>query len=77
VRVSRLRLNKIRWRAEGGERRKEGRNSAQVGLLLWNAALGFTTEDDEGTGSVIIANRSVLEGRGCGALRNAVEIDPL
>ena len=67
----------MRWRAEGGERRKKGRNSAQVGLLLWNAALGFTTEDDEGTGSVIIANRGVLEGRGCGTLRNGIEIDPL
>ena len=67
----------IRWKLEEGERRKKGRNNAQVGSLLWNAALGFTTENDEGTGSVIIANRSILEGRGCGALKKAGEIDPL
>jgi len=67
----------IRWKLEEGERRKKGRNNAQVGSLLWNAALGFTTENDEGTRSVIIANRSILEGRGCGALKKAGEIDPL
>jgi len=54
-----------------GERNKEGRKDAQVGLLLRNATLGFTTENDEGTGSVIIANRSILEGRGCGTLKKA------
>jgi hypothetical protein len=77
VRVSRLRLRKIRWKLEEGKRSKGGRKNAQVGTLLWNAALGFTTENDEGTGSVIIANRSVLEGRSCGALKKAGEIDPL
>jgi len=77
VRVSRLRLRKIRWKLEEGERNKEGRNNAQVGPLLWNAALGFTTENDEGTGGVIIANRSILEGRGCRTLKKAGEIDPL
>jgi hypothetical protein len=39
--------------------------------------LGFATEDNEGTGSVIIANRGVLEGRGRGTLKKAREIDPL
>jgi hypothetical protein len=60
------------WRGPG-----EGVEVEKVGALLWNATLGFTTENDEGTGSVIIANRSVLEGRGCGALKKAGEIDPL
>jgi hypothetical protein len=77
MRVSRLRLREIRWRLEEGEKSKKGRNNAQVGPLLWNAALGFTTENDEGTGTVIIANRSILEGRGCGTLKKAGEIDPL
>jgi hypothetical protein len=39
VRVSRLRLRKIRWKLEEGKRSKKGRNNAQVGPLLWNAAL--------------------------------------
>jgi hypothetical protein len=76
VRVSRLRLRKIRW-LEEGERGEKGRNNAQVGPLLWNAALGFTTENDEGTGGVIIANRRILEGRGCRTFKKAAEIDPL
>jgi hypothetical protein len=77
VRVSRLRLRKIRWKLEEGGGSKKGRNNAQVGLLLWNAALGFTTKNDESTGTVIVANRSILEGRGRGTLCKAGEIDPL
>jgi hypothetical protein len=71
VRVLRLRLRRIGWKFEEGERSKKGRNSAQIGLLLWNTALRFTTENEEGTGSVVIANRSILEGRGCGTLKKA------
>jgi hypothetical protein len=70
VRVSRLRLGKIAIR-KGKGTRKEGRKDTQVGPLLRNAALGLTTENDEGTGSVIIANGSIPEGRGCGALKKA------
>lgn len=55
----------------------EGRKDAQVSLLLWKAALRFATEDDEGTGGVIVANRSIFEGRGSGTLKKGREIDPL
>jgi hypothetical protein len=63
TRVSRLRLGDRRRKPEGGEKSKEGRKDAQVSLLLWKTTLGFSTEDNEGTGGVIIANRGILEGR--------------
>jgi len=46
------------------KRAKEGRKDAQVSLLLGKAALGLAAKNKEGTGSVIIANRGILEGRG-------------
>jgi len=42
--------------------KKQERKYRQVGLLLRKAALGFTAKDDEGTGTVIIANRCIFEG---------------
>jgi hypothetical protein len=41
----------------------EGVEVEKVSLLLWKTTLGFSTEDNEGTGGVIIANRGILEGR--------------
>ena len=63
MRVSRLRLERNRWKFKRGEKGQE-RKDGQIRLLLRKAALRFTSKDNESATGVIKTNRSILEGRG-------------